>query len=98
VPLNEGFRVVVNDVHQGRIRGASEVVHPTVDWALPAVLNPGFESWEPSMFHATPLPYAWVHWLELHGDDRYSISGSDGVATLVLEPDAKRTTGEEWSL
>lgn len=98
VAIEEGFRVLVNDLHHGNIRGSSAVMRPVVTWDLPAVLNPTFQAWEPSMFHATPLPYGWVHWYERHGGDRGSIEGKDGEITLRLEPDRSRTTGDEWSL
>ena len=97
IAINEGFRVIAHDIYNPRIRGTTEVARPPIDWPLPAILNPDFEAWVPSMFHYSDLPYGWIHWYELEGDDKYTIWGEDGEVNLKLELDQSRTEGDEWS-
>lgn len=90
VPISEGFSVVVMDAHDARIRGVSPIVHASRDHLLPAVLNPTFHDWAPSMFYPDALPYGWVPWLDLHGGDVANVTGRDGSVTLSLELDTTR--------
>ncbi len=98
VPVTEAVQVIVGDLNEPRVRGASDVVRPVLERPPPAVLNPAFVSWEHSMFFGSPLPYAWVPWLELYGDDTAFVDGADGRLHLHLDLDTSRQAADDGAL